>query len=82
MRPGVCWRDMHELAYRCILTKLKEGGILVCVGWSLSCSGRVSRVRRRGVRGGRLEGLRSFSSLFLVFFSPLFALWTGETWMR
>jgi Xaa-Pro dipeptidase len=28
MKPGVSWRDMHTLAYRTILTKLKEGGLL------------------------------------------------------
>jgi Xaa-Pro dipeptidase len=28
MAPGVCWRDMHTLAYRTILTKLKEGGLV------------------------------------------------------
>ena len=29
MRPGVSWGSMHELAYRVILTCLKEGGLLV-----------------------------------------------------
>ena len=29
MKPGVSWVDMHALAYRIILTKLKEGGLLV-----------------------------------------------------
>lgn len=28
MKPGVMWTDMHALAYRTLLTKLKEGGLL------------------------------------------------------
>lgn len=28
MKPGVCWKDMQTLAYRCILETLKAGGLL------------------------------------------------------
>lgn len=28
VRPGVSWVDMHRLAYRVMLTKLKEAGII------------------------------------------------------
>lgn len=28
-RPGVSWVDMHAAAYRAMLEKLKEGGLLV-----------------------------------------------------
>lgn len=31
MAPGVAWPDMQTLAYRSLLTKLKEGGLLTCV---------------------------------------------------
>ena len=29
MKPGVSWVDMQSLAYRSLLTKLKEGGLVV-----------------------------------------------------
>lgn len=29
LKPGVCWKDMHELAYRVGCTELKKGGLLI-----------------------------------------------------
>ena len=28
MKPGVSWKDMHTLAFRCVLTGLRDGGVL------------------------------------------------------
>ena len=28
-KPGVSWVDMHRVAYRAMITKLKEGGLLL-----------------------------------------------------
>jgi Xaa-Pro dipeptidase len=48
MKPGVVWTDMQTLAYRRILTHLRDGGLLVCV--DLLWGGGVGR-GRVGLRG-------------------------------